>query len=514
MASQETIEKSIHAALASQENDKLKELLLELKFVLKDEEPVIDKKDDRVSLYDLRDEDVSLILMHDDVKVRQFGAFCIAALVGEKAGEAIVDAYLNETVEYNKEHFVKALSMLPHIPGTDKLYDRMNVLLELLKDEKSESHKHYVKEARLLLGLLRTVGGKRSFTGQKLKSEIILTTNRNFREVTLNAIKGFPKKLFNAGVMTNCDDIDAVKGIRTYEEMLFAPPFDEEIFGDIGNDSELARKYVKEILTPYILERMKIKKGEMKLPVSFRLDIKGEPDKEKELQIQKTLSEIVEEESAYNLINIRNDFDIGIRFVARKTGALRPLVKFLLPRDERFTYKTTDIAAGLKPYLAALIANLCREYMIPDAKVLDPFCGAGTLLIEREKALPAEFLFGSDIFPAACAAAEKNLKKAGLNDKSKIINKDFLSLEHKERFNELITDLPFETEKKTVKELENVYDAFFGRSQKLLEKGSFMFVYTRNSSLFKKQIAKNNVTMIKCLEISKREGAYLFILKI
>ena len=89
MASQETIEESIHAALASQENDKLKELLLELKFVLKDEEPVIDKKDDRVSLYDLRDEDVSLILMHDDVKVRQFGAFCIAALVGEKAGEAI-----------------------------------------------------------------------------------------------------------------------------------------------------------------------------------------------------------------------------------------------------------------------------------------------------------------------------------------------------------------------------------------------------------------------------------------
>ena len=44
MSSKEYNEKSIHAAVASHENDKLKELLLELKFVLKDDTLLWKKK--------------------------------------------------------------------------------------------------------------------------------------------------------------------------------------------------------------------------------------------------------------------------------------------------------------------------------------------------------------------------------------------------------------------------------------------------------------------------------------
>ncbi|MCR5521421.1 MAG: methyltransferase [Lachnospiraceae bacterium] len=506
-------EKSIHATLISQENDKLKDLLLELKFVLKDEEITQERKQELKKEYGFFDEDASALLSHEEVKVRQFGAFCVASLSGEKAGEAIVDAYLKEDVEYNKEHLLKALSMLPGICGEERLLDRLEILRELLAGERTESHKHYIKEIRQLLGLLRSSGERRFFTGQHLKSEIILTTNRNFREVTLKEIGKLPKKIFNAGVMTICDDLNAIAGIRTFDEMLFVPPFDEELFGSIGSDAEIAARFFREVLTPYILERMRAGDGTKKLPVPFRLDIKGEPEGKKEDTVR-TLSELLERESCYNLINLRNDFDIQIRFVLRKSGVLKPLVKFCVPRDKRFSYKTVDIAAGLKPYLAALICKLCSEFMNVNARVIDPFCGAGTLLAERDRCMETEFLFGSDIYPAACAAAEKNLAKAGLSQRSKIINKDFLSLEHRELFNEMITDLPFETEKKTLKDLESIYSVFFSRSESLLEKGSFMFVYTRNSTLFKKQIKKNNVTLIKCHEISKTEGAYLFILKL
>ncbi len=513
MSSNEVKQKSIHAALISQENDKLKELLLELKFVLKDDAGTPGRRDFLKKLYGFEDSDALSVLSNEDVKVRQFGAFCIAGLMGDSAAQVLVDAYLREDVEYNKEHFVKALSELQNIAGRDKLYNRLCELIKLLNGERTESHVHYVKEVRQLLGLLRKSGERRAFTGQKIKSEIILTTNRNFRDITLKQVKGFPKKVFNAGVMVMCDDTSALENIRTFEEMLFAPPFDEEEFGNIGSDESTARRYIKEVLTPYILERMKVRKGAEKLPISFRLDIKGEQVQQKEAEIQRTLTDLVEEESGFNFINIRNDFDIQIRFVTRRTGVLRPLVKFFVPGDRRFEYKTTDIAAGIKPYLAALICCLCSEYMSEDAKVLDPFCGAGTLLVERDRLLKTQFLFGSDIFPAACAAAENNLAKAGLSDRYKIINKDFLSLEHKELFTELITDLPFETEKKTLKDLESIYSGFFVRVNKLLEKGSYLFVYTRNSPLFKKQISKNNVTLIKCHEISKREGAYLFILR-
>lgn len=513
MSSTSVVDKSIHAALISQENDKLKDLLLELKFVLKDDKASDRSAESLIKEYCFEMGDIPAILSHPDVKVRQFGAYCVAGLFDEAAADDLAGAYLKEDVEYNKEHFVKALSLIKSFKCPESLYARMDELLGLLKGSRTDEHKHYVKEVRLLLGLLRSDAGRRAFTGHKLKSEIILTTNRNFREVTMSEVKGFPKKTFNAGVMVMCDDITAIENIRTFEEMLFVPPFDEEEFAAIGSDREVAGRYVREILKPYILERMKVRKDAKKLPVSFRIDIKGETVQNKETELQRFLSEVVEEESGFELINIRNDFDIQIRFVTRKTGVLKPLVKFFVPGDKRFDYKTVDIAAGIKPYLAALICRLCAQYLSEDARVLDPFCGAGTLLVERDRLLRTGFLFGSDIFPTACACAEKNLALAGLSDRSKIINKDFMSLEHKELFNELITDLPFETEKKTVSELEKIFVAFFDRVDKLLEKGSYMFVYTRNAALFKKQIVRHGITMIKCLEISKREGAYLFILR-
>ncbi len=512
MSSKEANEKNIHAALVSHENDKLKELLLELKFVLKDDNPGPDRNILKTD-YGFKDDDAPEILSNEDVKVRQFGAFCIASLMGDKATKLLVDAYLKETVEYNKEHLLKAVSAINGKYGFERLYDRLEELIILLNEQHTESHKHYVKEVRQLLGLLRKDGERRVFTGQKIKSEVILTTNRNFRELTLGEIRGFPKKTFNAGVMVMCDDINAIEIIRTFDEMLFVPPFDEEKYCKIGKDRLVASEYIKDVLVPFILERMRVPNNKKALPVSFRLDIKGEAVQEKEADIQRTLSDLVESQSGYRLINIRNDFDIQLRFVKRKTGSLKPLVKFFTPRDKRFDYKVTDIAAGIKPYLAALICSLCGEYFSADAAVLDPFCGAGTLLVERDRYLKTGFLFGSDIFPAACAAAEKNLFRAGLSERSKIINKDFLTLEHKERFTELITDMPFETEKKTLKDLEEIYSVFFKKSRELLLEGSYLFVYTRNQQLLKKQIPGNQVKIVKSFEISKKEGAYLFVLK-
>ena len=125
MSSNEVKQKSIHAALISQENDKLKELLLELKFVLKDDEGTPGRRDFLKKQYGFEDSDALSVLSNEDVKVRQFGAFCIAGLMGDSAAQVLVDAYLHEDVEYNKEHFVKALSELQNIAGRDKLYYRL-----------------------------------------------------------------------------------------------------------------------------------------------------------------------------------------------------------------------------------------------------------------------------------------------------------------------------------------------------------------------------------------------------
>ncbi len=78
--------------------------------------------------------------------------------------------------------------------------------------------------------------------------------------------------------------------------------------------------------------------------------------------------------------------------------------------DERFAYRKRDVPAASHPTIAAALARLSE----PKANdvVWDPFCGAGTELVERAKAGPYEELFGSDLRGEALDAAGANLKSA------------------------------------------------------------------------------------------------------
>ena len=47
------------------------------------------------------------------------------------------------------------------------------------------------------------------------------------------------------------------------------------------------------------------------------------------------------------------------------------------------------------------LAKLAQPYLKANAQVLDPFCGVGTMLIERNKLAPANPMYGIDIFGEA-----------------------------------------------------------------------------------------------------------------
>ncbi|HVC32151.1 MAG TPA: methyltransferase, partial [Chloroflexota bacterium] len=71
-----------------------------------------------------------------------------------------------------------------------------------------------------------------------------------------------------------------------------------------------------------------------------------------------------------------------------------------------------SIAASLKPTVARAMALLSRPR--PTDVVLDPLCGAGTLLIERAAAAPFAALIGGDRDVSAVAKARANAAAAGL----------------------------------------------------------------------------------------------------
>jgi 23S rRNA G2445 N2-methylase RlmL len=79
------------------------------------------------------------------------------------------------------------------------------------------------------------------------------------------------------------------------------------------------------------------------------------------------------------------------------------------------TYKMEHIAASLRPTLAAALVRLAD--IKPNQVVLDPMCGAGTILAEvldaaRSRSLPLQ-VWGGDLDAAALRAAGPNLRRLG-----------------------------------------------------------------------------------------------------
>lgn len=72
----------------------------------------------------------------------------------------------------------------------------------------------------------------------------------------------------------------------------------------------------------------------------------------------------------------------------------------------RRAYKQATVPGTLHPPLAAAMVRLASVHS--RGVVLDPCCGAGTLLVEADRAAPGAVLVGVDRDPAALRAASVN----------------------------------------------------------------------------------------------------------
>ncbi len=70
-------------------------------------------------------------------------------------------------------------------------------------------------------------------------------------------------------------------------------------------------------------------------------------------------------------------------------------------------YQEVHLPASLRPSMAAAMARLTDPR--PDDVFLDPLCGTGTILIERDFAGPHGLMLGGDIDWAALSAAQQNI---------------------------------------------------------------------------------------------------------
>lgn len=94
----------------------------------------------------------------------------------------------------------------------------------------------------------------------------------------------------------------------------------------------------------------------------------------------------------------------------------------------------------MHPSLAALIMELAAPYLKENAQIIDPFCGVGTMLIERDIRVPAREKYGTDIFGEAIDGARENAALAG--EQINFIHRDFFDFKHDYLFDEIVTNMP------------------------------------------------------------------------
>ena len=163
--------------------------------------------------------------------------------------------------------------------------------------------------------------------------------------------------------------------------------------------------------------------------------------------------------------------------------------------DMRFDYRKESIAASINPVTAASIMRVCEPYMKPDADVLDPFCGSGTMLIERAMLKPAASLVGVDISAQAIKAALANRRASGL--RIALIHGDILGY-GAAQYDEIIANMPFGIRVSGHESNLKLYAAFVSKLLTLLKDGGYAFLLTQEKKLLLSEIGKRDgLTVIR-----------------
>ena len=155
------------------------------------------------------------------------------------------------------------------------------------------------------------------------------------------------------------------------------------------------------------------------------------------------------------------------------------------------------------------MVELAKEYMIPDAQVLDPFCGVGTMLIERQKIVKANTSYGLDINAEAITGAKENTQAA--EQIVHYVNRDFFTFEHDYLFDEIFTDMPFALNDKVTLEIDNIYKRFFKAASRRLTDSGRIIMYSRNPQMALKYSKSSGYRILKRIAISEKNNSELIV---
>ncbi len=452
-------------------------------------------------------------LSSEDAKARKNAALVIGELSVPKLLTPLWEAYEAEQTRFVRSAHLTALKSYDYAELLPRLKD---ALKRVGAEEVCEENRKHLQEERMLLrGLISAKEDVKPhcYTGDGLVCGLVLTTNRNHKHVLLSGLGACRKKELAAGVMVQTKEASSLYGLRTFEEMFFVLPGCKTVPADPG---EAAKALVQAGLASYLKERHK----ENGAPFRFRIELRSTMTLEKRSAFVRRMAAVLEEQGRGELVNVTDGYEVELRLIETKEKSFHVLLKLFTLRDYRFAYRRKTIAAGMRPFLAAFCMALAGDetdggghsFFRENAQVLDPFCGAGTMLIERAKYAPVKQMFGLDILEEAVLAARENTRLA--DERANYVHRDFFTFQREEAFDEIVTDMPFtvsENEERK-QEIAELYRRFFLRAPEFLKEDGVLLLLTHDRGLVKKY-GQVPFVCLKEFELSMKEGSYLFLMR-
>lgn len=450
---------------------------------------------------------ISNCLFMEDAKTRKNAALLIGDMKWQDEAALLFKAYKDESTLFVRSSYLTALSQLDASAYLQDFKDRLNELRNI--DDEDENSKHYQEEIREINRIIINCEGikKHTFSISKVDGlvpelELLLTTNRLHREIVRRQITSGQAKVHPLGVMVKTRDLTSTYKLRTYRDLLF--PINTN-----GMISAEPKEAAKAIWNSNLKELL-IMLHKEDTPFYYRVQCKNAMQLEERSVFTKKLTAELDRISDGFLINSAGDYEIEIRLIANKEGKYFVAIKLYTLKDNRFTYRKNAISASIHPSTAALIVELSKPYLKEDGQIMDPFCGVGTMMIERDNLCSAKEMYGTDIFGDAIEMARENSKRA--EKRINYIHRDFFDFKHEYFFDEIITNMPIRG-KKTRDEMDSLYGSFFDKAEEILADEGIIIMYTNEMAFVKKQLRLHKkMKLLQETLMQKKSEFYLIIL--
>ena len=438
---------------------------------------------------------IRMALKNDSAKLRRNAARLLGNLSRENSdAELLIDALNKEDTRFVRPSMLLALGAV----GGDEAQEFLSSYKVSPAADESEI-KHYNEESEALKQAKAAAvkHEKHNFRSLDKIYEIELSTPDRLTEQLKGEFEDLGIDCYDIrrnSLKVKTDDYTGLFEARCFSEALFIIADGLDMKAE--NITEIIAGQAKAFMLPFMKNT-----HDGNPPYRYRIEISGNDNGSIEniTEFKKQLRDLI---ACDELINAPSDYEVEIRLVPGISTA-RLYMKLLTVRDERFRYRIAAIPAAINPSTAAAILRFASEYLTVNARVIDPCCGSGTLLIERGLISPCASLTGVDIAHKAIDAARRNADAAALKmgvKQAKFIANDILRFECRRPYDELICNLPFGNRVGNHSTCEKLYSGLLDRLPMLVKQGGIALLYTMEFTLLKKLIREH-----KNLELLKQE---------